>query len=80
MEDTSHFGGYTMKNQTYVEQLSPVGGSKQEFPLIFVHGGGQSGLVRCKLTFKIWIWMLTMSCGRIGYTPQTAEKDGHRTS
>ena len=44
-DDTSRFGGYTMKDQTYVECLTPIGGATREFPLIFVHGGGQSGLV-----------------------------------
>ena len=34
-----------MKEQTYVECLTPFGGARREFPLIFVHGGGQSGMV-----------------------------------
>lgn len=48
-DETSRFGGCTMKDQTYVECLTPLGGSKRDFPLIFVHGGGQSGLV-CNVT------------------------------
>ena len=42
---TSDFGGCTMKDQTYVERLTPVDGPTRDAPLIFVHGAGQSGLV-----------------------------------
>ncbi|OQU95507.1 hypothetical protein CLAIMM_01696 [Cladophialophora immunda] len=38
------YGGHIMKNQTYVECLTPLGGATREYPLVFVHGGGQSGL------------------------------------
>ncbi|OAP58281.1 hypothetical protein AYL99_07371 [Fonsecaea erecta] len=42
---TAQFGGSIMKGQTYVECLVPVaGGVRRPFPLILVHGGGQSGL------------------------------------
>lgn len=45
IEDTrSAFGGYTMRNQMYVECLTPVGGAKRTSPLVFIHGGGQSGM------------------------------------
>ena len=47
VEDTAtHFGGHILKDQTYVEWLTPIGGARREFPLILVHGGGQSGMVR----------------------------------
>ncbi|OQU97690.1 hypothetical protein CLAIMM_03583 [Cladophialophora immunda] len=42
--DDSKFGGCIMKGQTYVEHLVPIHGVRRRFPLIFVHGGGQSGL------------------------------------
>jgi len=29
----------------YVEELTPLGGSKKPFPLVFVHGLGQTGTV-----------------------------------
>ena len=32
-------------NQMYVEELTPLGGSKKPFPLVFVHGLGQTGTV-----------------------------------
>ena len=38
--DSSPMGGYTMKDQTYVECLTPIQGVENEFLLIFVHGGG----------------------------------------
>lgn len=53
--DHSALGGYTMKGQTYVECLTPVGGSRREFPLVFVHGGGQSGLVSGLITWDWWL-------------------------
>ena len=35
-----------MQGQMYVEQLTPLGGSRHPFPLVFMHGGGQNGSVR----------------------------------
>ncbi|KIX99877.1 uncharacterized protein Z520_04513 [Fonsecaea multimorphosa CBS 102226] len=43
-DKSTSFGGHIMRDQTYVECLTPVGGLTREYPLIFVHGGGQSGL------------------------------------
>lgn len=37
--------GYILRNKVYVECLTPVGGARRPHPLIFVHGGGQSGTV-----------------------------------
>ncbi|KAL8739005.1 MAG: hypothetical protein Q9181_000287 [Wetmoreana brouardii] len=39
--NTSH--GTILVNQLYVEQLTPVGGKKHKYPVVFVHGGGVSG-------------------------------------
>lgn len=38
--------GTILENQMYVEQLTPIGGVKHPYPLIFAHGGGASGTVR----------------------------------
>ena len=37
--------GTILVNQVYVEQLTPRGGKKQKYPVVFVHGGGVSGTV-----------------------------------
>lgn len=37
---------HILANQIYVEQLTPVNGVKQPYPLVFIHGGGISGTVR----------------------------------
>lgn len=38
-------GEHVYKDQIYVEHLSPSGGVRKEFPLLFVHGQGQTGTV-----------------------------------
>lgn len=38
--------GHIFENQMYVEKLSPADGSTRKFPVVFLHGGGQSGTVR----------------------------------
>lgn len=67
VEESSPMGGYTMKGQTYVECLTPIVGVKKEFPLIFVHGGGQSGLVRDPI--------LAISCTRWASPSSQADLD-----
>lgn len=37
--------GTLFHNQMYVEKLVPVGGISQKYPLVFVHGGAQTGTV-----------------------------------
>lgn len=37
--------GHLFSNQMYVEKLERKAGSKQPYPLIFIHGQGQSGTV-----------------------------------
>lgn len=37
--------GTILINQQYFEQLTPAGGVKHPYPLIFIHGGGISGTV-----------------------------------
>lgn len=38
--------GTILVNQLYVEQLTPRGGKKHQYPIVFVHGGAVSGTVR----------------------------------
>src|ERR1700712_1993668 len=42
---TATTGEHVMENEMYVEELSPVGGSTKPFPLVFIHGLGQTGTV-----------------------------------
>ena len=44
-DTATHYEGHVLKGQSYVECLTPVGGATLDTPLIFVHGGGQSGMV-----------------------------------
>lgn len=37
--------GHIFQNQMYVEKLSPAEGSSRKYPVVFLHGGGQSGTV-----------------------------------
>lgn len=43
--------GTILVNQLYVEHLTPMGGKKQRYPIIFVHGGGVSGTVNAQESF-----------------------------
>ena len=36
---------HLLTGQMYVEQLLPVGGVKHPWPLVFIHGAGQTGTV-----------------------------------
>ena len=38
-------GSHIMEGQMYVERLTPAAGSTRPFPVVFVHGGGQTGTV-----------------------------------
>ena len=46
MDDENTPGERVMQGQMYVEQLTPLGGSRHPFPLVFMHGGGQTASVR----------------------------------
>jgi hypothetical protein len=37
--------GHVFQNQMYVEKLSPTDGASRKYPVVFFHGGGQSGTV-----------------------------------
>ena len=39
-------GGHVFRDQMYVEQLAPISGATQKFPLVIIHGQGQTGTVR----------------------------------
>lgn len=38
-------GEHVFKSQMYVEHLVPVGGSRRQYPLLFIHGSAQTGTV-----------------------------------
>ena len=42
-------GQHVMKGQMYVEQLVPINGVKHPWPLVFIHGAGQTGTVSSSL-------------------------------
>ena len=46
VNDENNPGERVMQGQMYVEQLTPLGGSRHPFPLVFIHGGGQTASVR----------------------------------
>ena len=47
--NSSNGGGSYFHNQMYVEKLSPVRERVQPYPIVFVHGGGQTGTVSSML-------------------------------
>lgn len=44
-------GGTILVNQMYIEQLTPINGVAQRYPLVFLHGGGISGTVSTESCF-----------------------------
>ncbi len=38
-------GGHIIEGQMYVERLTAVDGADRPLPVIFIHGGGQTGTV-----------------------------------
>lgn len=42
---------HVLTGQMYVEQLTPVGGPKHDFPVVFIPGAGQTGTVSCRFFF-----------------------------
>ena len=46
VDDEINHGERVLQGQMYVEQLTPLGGSRHPLPLVFVHGGGQTASVR----------------------------------
>ena len=46
VDDESNPGERVMQGQMYVEQLTPLSGSRRPFPLVFIHGAGQTASVR----------------------------------
>lgn len=39
-------GEHIFTDQMYVEKLVPAGGVSREYPIVFMHGNGQTGTVR----------------------------------
>jgi hypothetical protein len=56
-EFSSTSKGTILVNQLYVEQITPMGGKKQKYPIVFVHGGGVSGTVN--VPGKFWVLLCT---------------------
>jgi len=54
-EFSSTSKGTILVNQLYVEHLTPVGGKKQKYPIVFVHGGGVSGTVNVPGSSFFWL-------------------------
>lgn len=46
VDDGSGTGQHVFQDQMYVERLSPTVDSPRPYPLVFIHGQGQSGTVR----------------------------------
>lgn len=44
-------GGTILINEQYVEELTPAGGVKHPYPIVFFHGGGVSGTVSSIRTY-----------------------------
>ena len=44
-------GGTILINDQYVERLTPAGGVKHPYPIVFFHGGGVSGAVSSIITY-----------------------------
>ena len=61
VEDENSPGERVMQGQMYVEQLTPLGGSRHQLPLIFIHGGGQTASVCHPFGFKC-----ICECARLG--------------
>ena len=57
VNDTS--GGHVMRDQMYVEQLTPAMGPSQPYPIVFIHGFGQTGTVQT--SNRCWLCMLIKS-------------------
>lgn len=44
-------GGTILINDQYVEELTPAGGVRHPYPIVFFHGGGVSGAVSRIITY-----------------------------
>lgn len=43
--------GHVLQNQMYVEKLTPSAGSTKPYPIVFIHGGGQTGTASSPFLF-----------------------------
>lgn len=53
VDDGKGEGQHILNGQIYVEQLLPVGGVNHPWPLVFLHGGGQTGTVSLYLNLSL---------------------------
>ena len=49
VDDEKSDGQHVLTSQMYVEQLLPLNGIKHPWPLVFIHGAGQTGTVSLHL-------------------------------
>lgn len=62
-DDGTGEGTHAFQGQMYVERLAPVSGANRSYPLVFVHGTGQTGTVRsiihiCTRSQQLTIFLL----------------------
>lgn len=66
VDDGTGQGTRVLQGQMYVERLSPPFGATHPYPLVFVHGSGQTGTVRfafiCAVGFAISFAYLLLPC------------------
>lgn len=66
-------GGTILINDQYVEELTPAGGVKHPYPIVFFHGGGVSGAVGSIMTYSKMIRLnVFVSNGSINPTASLA--------
>ena len=52
--DDDGAGGHILRDQMYVEHLTPAHGIRQPHPIVMIHGGSQTGSVGSYLFSNIW--------------------------
>ena len=52
VDDGKGNGRHVLQGQLYVEQLTPVDGIRRPWPVVLIHGGGQTGTVRAMIIYK----------------------------
>ena len=61
VEDEEDPGQRVMQGQMYVEELRPINGVTRSLPLVFIHGRGQTGVVRfasgCDCDCHYYYWL-----------------------
>lgn len=58
MDDGKGENQHVMAGQIYVEKLIPIDGVRRRWPLIFIHGAGQTGTVSPIPTYLLLLHLL----------------------